>query len=145
MRQFSKAFRNVEERAAVVIGSFPNAAFVESCGLVVGTDHEVQAMKFGIDLIFLDEIPLLLECFEIQIGFRAVFFVHQQQRIQSFDLHPPFLAFVFGRTVGGAILVEAAEIGVPAVGQGVVHEHFGHALGGGIVVWPRAAEVSSMR
>src|SRR6266446_2598040 len=63
----AQAVGNVEEGAAIVIGSLPVVPFVQNRGLAVGSDVPVQAMKFRVSLVVLDETPLLLEGFEIQV------------------------------------------------------------------------------
>jgi len=93
-----------QQRAAIVVCRFPDTSFADIGGYAVGTDHFVNSVKLGVGLIILDELPLLLKGFEINVGRAAVFLVHQQQRIQALHFHPPLLqpglGFAEGRARG---------------------------------------------
>ena len=78
-------------------------------GCAVLPDHLVHAVELGIDLVARDELPLLPERLEVGAGVPAVLLVHQQERVQPLELHPPFLLAVLGTPEGRAVAIEASQ------------------------------------
>lgn len=126
--QFPQALGDVQKRAAVVICRLPDSPLALNRWLPIRADHLVQTMKLGIDLIFLDELPLLLESLKVQIALPSILFVHDQQCIQALDLYPPLLEFVFRSTDRRAFTVEAAVRLVPSIRERMVYQHLRHPL-----------------
>ena len=120
-RQSLQARRHIQQRPPVVIRRLPDLSFRWILRLPVRSHHLVDAVKLGINLVLSDEPPLFLECVEVLGRFLAIFFMHQQKGIETFELHPPFFALVFGLSECCAVFVKAAHVGVPPIGQRMIH------------------------
>jgi len=73
-----------------MIRRLPDLSLVGGDRDAVRPDEWIDSAKLGVCLVVPDELPLPLEGLEVDVGLAAVLFVHQQQRVQSFHLYPPF-------------------------------------------------------
>ena len=86
-----QAFTHVPEGAAVVVCSFPDRAFVFGEGFAFCGGQVVEPVILRVDGVLLDKAPLLKKALKVDWVLLAVSIVHQQQRIEPFDLYPPLL------------------------------------------------------
>ena len=118
-----------------MIRALPDASFDRDRWLAILANHGVHAVILGIELILLDKVPLQLEGVEVHIGLTSIALVHQEQGVQTLELHPPFFGFAFRLAYGGAILIKAAQMFIPAVMKSMIDQHLGHAFGARVVAF----------
>ena len=67
-----------------MISLFPDARLSKVLDRAVALNSVVDPAEFMVYLFVFNELPLLLKSSEVRICLLSVFFVHQQQRVQSF-------------------------------------------------------------
>src|SRR4051794_430732 len=93
--QAMQSLADIPERAAVVISGLPDRTLVLRKRRPVGRGQVIEAVKLRINGVIPDERPLLKKSLEVNRVLLPIALVHQQQRVQAFHLHPPFLVRSF--------------------------------------------------
>src|SRR4051794_27587485 len=93
--QAMQSLADIPESAAVVISGLPDRTLVLRKRRPVGRGQVIEAVKLRINGVIPDERPLLKKSLEVNRVLLPIALVHQQQRVQAFHLHPPFLVRSF--------------------------------------------------
>src|SRR5664280_2540172 len=88
-REFLQTLTHIHKGAAIVICRLPNNSLVLGERCAVSLCKVIKAVKLRINLMLLNELPLLKKPLEIHARFLAVPLVHEQQGIEPFHLDPP--------------------------------------------------------
>src|ERR1022692_3322839 len=125
-RKPAQTLTYIPKGSSIVVCRLPDDAFVLADGSAIGLRQIVCAMKFCINCVLLNKLPLLEEPFEVNAVLFPVPLVHQKQCIQPFHFHPPFFNGIFWLAKRSAFAKEAAVRLVPAISKSVIDQHLGH-------------------
>src|ERR1051326_5551974 len=132
--QFMEHTGDVHQRPPLVVAFGPHIALGPAgnwCSVFMH-GREPSAILV-IDLVLLNESPLLKECLPVLRCFFAVFLVHQKEDVEPFRLGPPDLITPGCCAIYGTIIEESAMLFVPSIFQCVVHQHSSYYPGSLII------------